>query len=304
MNKLISDIIREHNGPYRDNGVSVVRVSGMDNKQFLQGQLTNDIDSLGDDQYKLASYCTHQGKVIANMQLIADGDDVIIILPKHLSEYFIEKISKYILMSKVKFDVDSKSTVLSILGDEASLIAKKYKVLAPGHYKKIDDSNIVINMSTPSIPQCKCILMNPEYQIDISYSEKDKPNTCLIDFFNLVTRLQMENIEKYIPQVLNADKLNTVSYKKGCYTGQEVIARTHYLGNVKKHVYLVNINNSEIHEKNITNEDGESVGELIGECFIYKDIILSHSILRDSCDFNELFLGKDLVEVIPMEDIV
>jgi folate-binding protein YgfZ len=114
----------------------------------------------------------------------------------------------------------------------------------------------------------------------------------------------MENIEKYIPQVLNADKLNTVSYKKGCYTGQEVIARTHYLGNVKKHVYLVNINNSEIHEKNITNEDGESVGELIGECFIYKDIILSHSILRDSCDFNELFLGKDLVEIIPMEDIV
>ena len=89
MNKLITDIIREHNGPYRDNGVSVIRVSGMDNKQFLQGQLTNDIDSLGSEQYKLASYCTHQGKVIVNMQLIADGDDVIIILPKNLSEYFI-----------------------------------------------------------------------------------------------------------------------------------------------------------------------------------------------------------------------
>ena len=47
MNKLIADIIREHNGPYSDNGVSVIRVSGIDNKQFLQGQLTNDIDSLG-----------------------------------------------------------------------------------------------------------------------------------------------------------------------------------------------------------------------------------------------------------------
>ena len=105
-------------------------------------------------------------------------------------------------------------------------------------------------------------------------------------------------------RVLNADKLNTVSYKKGCYTGQEVIARTHYLGNVKKHVYLVRTNNSKIYEKNIINQDGESVGELIGECFIYKDITLSHSILRDSCDFNKLFVGKDVVEVIPMEDIV
>ena len=64
MDKLISDIIREHNGPYSDNGVSVIRVSGIDNKKFLQGQLTNDIDSLGNEQYKLASYCTHQGKVI------------------------------------------------------------------------------------------------------------------------------------------------------------------------------------------------------------------------------------------------
>ena len=141
-------------------------------------------------------------------------------------------------------------------------------------------------------------------QIDINFSEKDKPSTCLIDLFSLVTRLRVENTEKYIPQVLNSDKLNTVNYKKGCYTGQEVIARTHYLGNVKKHVYLVNINNSEICETNIINKDGESVGELIGERFIYKDVNMSHSILRDSCDFNELFLGKDVVKVIPMEDIV
>ena len=304
MNKLIFDIIKDYSGPYHDNGVSVIRVSGMDNKQFLQGQLTNDIDSLTNDQYRLASYCTHQGKVIVNMQLVSDGDDVIIILPKHSSEYFIEKISKYILMSKVKFEIDSGAAIFSILGDEALLINKKYNVTASGHYKKIDDNNIIINMSNRSIPQCKVILMNPEHQIDIKCSEEEKPSTCLIDLFSLVTRLQVGNIEKYIPQVLNADKLNTVSYKKGCYTGQEVIARTHYLGNVKKHVYLVCINSSEIREKNIINKDSESVGELIGECFIYKEVILSHSILRDSCDFDELFVGKDKVEVIPMEDIL
>ena len=303
MNKLILDIINKNNGPYCDNGVSVIRVSGVDNKKFLQGQLTNDIDSLGGNQYKLASYCTHQGKVIVNMQLIADGDDVIIILPKHLSEYFIEKISKYILMSKVKFDIDSKVTVLSVLGDEALLIINKYNVISSGDYKKVDESNIIINMTTSSIPQCKCLLLNPEHQIDINYSNKNESNTCLIDLLSLVTRLKVENIEKYIPQVLNADRLDTVNYKKGCYTGQEVIARTHYLGNVKKHVYLVNIINSKTDEKNIINKDGESVGELIGECYKYENITLSHCILRDSCDFNELFIGKNVVEVILMEDI-
>ena len=303
MNKLISDIIKKHSGPYYDNGVSVIRVSGIDNKKFLQGQLTNDVDSLGNNQYKLASYCTHQGKVIVNMQLVADNEDVLIILSKHLSEYFIEKISKYILMSKVKLDIDPNMSVLSTLGDEASSIINKYNVLSSGEYKKINENIIIINMSTLSIPQCKCVLMKSEDQIDIKHYDKDESNTCLIDLFSLVTRLQVENIEKYIPQVLNADNLNSVNYKKGCYTGQEVIARTHYLGNVKKHVYLVLINNSEIHEKIIINKDGESVGELIGESFKYENIMLTHGILRDSCDFEDLFVGKDIVRVISMEDI-
>ena len=302
MNKLILNIIEKNNGPYHDAGIDVIRVSGIDNKKFLQGQLTNDIVSLQDQKYKLASYCTHQGKVISNMQLILNDNDIIILLPKHLSEYFIEKISKYILMSKVEFNIDSKSVVLSGLGKEALSIINKYNVTIPGDYKKIDNSSIIINMSNLSIPQCRCILFNPEQKVEIAYAKPDQDTTCLIDLFNLITRLQVENIEKYIPQVLNADKLDTVNYKKGCYTGQEVVARTHYLGSVKKHVYLVNINAIEINEKNIINRDGESVGELIGESFIHENIMLSHCILRDSCDFDELFIDKDKVCVISMEE--
>ena len=157
-------------------------------------------------------------------------------------------------------------------------------------------------MSTSSIPQCRCILFDPEQIADMTYTNSNQYSTCLIDLFNLITRLRVENIEKYIPQVLNADKLDTVNYKKGCYTGQEVIARTHYLGNVKKHVYLVNINATEINEKNIINNDGESVGELIGESFNHENVTLSHCILRDSCDFDELFIDKDKVSVISMEE--
>ena len=215
MNKLISNIIEKNNGPYYDAGMDVIRVSGIDNKKFLQGQLTNDIVSLQDEKYKLASYCTHQGKVISNMQLILNDNDIIILLPKHLSEYFIEKISKYILMSKVEFSIDSKSLVLSGLGEEALSIINKYSVTIPGGYKKIDNSSIIINMSTSSIPQCRCILFDPKQKVDIAYTNSDQYSTCLIDLFNLVTRLQVENIEKYIPQVLNADKLDTVNYKKG-----------------------------------------------------------------------------------------
>ena len=104
--------------------------------------------------------------------------------------------------------------------------------------------------------------------------------------------------------MLNSDKLNTVSYKKGCYTGQEVIARTHYLGNVKKHTYLAVVDACIDTEVNIVNKDGESVGELIGETFKYNDRILSHCILRDSSDFKDLCISNKNLQVITQEDIV
>jgi sporulation protein YlmC with PRC-barrel domain len=67
-------------------------------------------------------------------------------------------------------------------------------------------------------------------------------------------------------------------------------------------MYLVNIYSSKIKEKNIINNDGESVGEVIGKPYEYNNKLLTHCILRDSCNFNELHLGKDKVEVVAMED--
>ena len=102
-------------------------------------------------------------------------------------------------------------------------------------------------MSSPRLAMCRCILLEPN---DLPQDIRNT-NTCLIDFISNIVRFNIENTEKYIPQVLSADQLETINYKKGCYTGQEVIARTHYLGNVKKHMYLVNIYSSKIKEKNI-----------------------------------------------------
>ena len=298
MKKLISEILEFKKGLFHDKGLSVVRVIGEDKIKFLQGQLTNDVNKLDDENYLLASYCTHQGKVITNLQLLQDNEDIIILLQKDLADIFIEKISKYILMSKVSFEVDTKSDILSIIGDEAISILDKYKFKKIKTFKKIDDKKIYINMSTSMVPMCRCILQ----QSDDMIQETRNTKTCLIDLFSNIARLNPENTEKYIPQVLNADKLETINYKKGCYTGQEVVARTHYLGNVKKHMYLVNINKSEITEKNIINNDGESVGEIIGKNYQYNNKLLTHCILRDSCDLNDLYLGSDKVDIIFMED--
>ena len=302
MNNLIKEIRLNHSNMYVDNTLAVIRVSGKDNKKFLQGQLTNDIEKLS-DRYMNASYCTHQGKVIVNIQVFLSEYDVILLLSKSLCKYFIEKISKYILMSDVKFEVYDEVTALWSLGDRAKELMREYKISEDKVCRRISDSEYMINMSMDSTCQIRYVNLDSSEASKFEYNELSGTQTCLIDLFRLHTRLKTDNIEKFIPQVLNSDELETVSYKKGCYTGQEVIARTHYLGNVKKHTYLVTIDAPINNETNIVNSDGESVGELIGEIFTYQEVTLSHCILRDSSDFNDLFIKDNVVRVFAKEDI-
>ena len=302
MDNITEKIRLKHDKLYRDNTLTAIKVTGTDNKKFLQGQLTNDIENLS-DKYVHASYCTHQGKVIVNVQAFLCDDEIILLLTKSLSKYFLEKISKYILMSDVKFTEYDDITVLWGLGDKALKLIEEHKIDSDKSFNKISQSEYVINMTNDKKHQIRYIDLDSIAVKRIEHETLAESQTCLIDLFSMHTRLKRQNIEKFIPQVLNSDQLNTVNYKKGCYTGQEVIARTHYLGNVKKHTYLVSVDSSINDETNIVNSDGESVGELIGETFEFDNILLSHCILRDSCDFNDLLINDKDVQVLIKEDI-
>ena len=302
MDNLIKEIRSNHSDMYVDNTLAAIRVSGKDNKKFLQGQLTNDIEKLS-DRYINASYCTHQGKVIVNIQVFLSEDDVILLLSKSLSKYFIEKISKYVLMSDVKFMLYNEITALWSLGDKAKELMREYKIEEDKLCSKVSESEYMINMCMDNAYQIRYVNLDSSNTCKFEYNELSESQTCLIDLFRLHTRLKIDNIEKFIPQVLNSDELETVNYKKGCYTGQEVIARTHYLGNVKKHTYLVIIDAPINNETNVVNSDGESVGELIGETFTYQEVTLSHCILRDSSDFSDLFIKDNAIRVLAKEDI-
>ena len=302
MDNLIKEIRSNHSDMYVDNTLAAIRVSGKDNKKFLQGQLTNDIEKLS-DRFMNTSYCTHQGKVIVNIQVFLSEEDVILLLSKSLSKYFIEKISKYILMSDVKFMLYNEVTALWSLGDKAKELMREYKIEEDKLCSRISETEYMINMCMENSCQIRYINLDSSNTSKFEYNELSETQTCLIDLFRLHTRLKIDNIEKFIPQVLNSDELETVSYKKGCYTGQEVIARTHYLGNVKKHTYLVIIDAPINNETNVVNSDGESVGELIGETFTYQEVILSHCVLRDSSDFSDLFIKDNVIRVLAKEDI-
>ena len=167
MDKLISQIIEKYNGPFLDENLAVLAVNGKDSKKFLQGQLTNDIIGLDSEKYLLSSYCTHQGKVIANIQVLLVDETILLLLPKSIVSIFIDKISKYILMSDVEFVHITEAKVLSIIGNEAIRILAEEKFQEIHTHKKIDEKTVLINMSTSFASLCRYIVLDSNAENNI-----------------------------------------------------------------------------------------------------------------------------------------
>ena len=188
---------------------SLIKISGEDSELFLQSQFSNDIKKIHDNEIQINAYCQHQGKIMALIWVFIKNDSFYLSLPLELKEFVLSKLNMYKLMSKVNIE-DLSSQIY------------QYGVLD----KKIDGSMKLTN--NLSIYTSRKIL---ESNCDINFWEK----TC-ID--NNLPDIYLSTSEQFIPQSLNLD-INEfgVSFTKGCYPGQEVVARMHYLGKPKRRLF-------------------------------------------------------------------
>jgi folate-binding protein YgfZ len=109
----------------------------------------------------------------------------------------------------------------------------------------------------------------------------------------------METKEQYIPQVLNLEKLNGINYKKGCYTGQEIVARTHYLGKIKKQIFLVNHNSKLINVTDkIHDENNEILGEVISSNQTIQEEIICLAIIRLDAVEKDLYINNIKINIV------
>ena len=284
-----------------DKNTTCIQVSGEDSQKFLQGQFSNDITEVTDSVYQYSSYSTNQGKVIAIFRILKNNQGYLLLINKDVAKYFIERLSMYILMSKVIIEEQKDCKIYGVLGKSANNILLN-NILKENEYIKSSD-NIILNNKNKYMPAATIIkiksnnsesdeLLQSEINVDYNVNE-------LIDNLLLLPRITMATKETYIPQVLNLEDLNGINYKKGCYTGQEIVARTHYLGKIKKKIFLL-----EHYEKDI--DIGDKIhdvnGELVGEIFTstqkINDVFLSIGIIRlDSIDKN-IFAKQTSLKII------
>jgi folate-binding protein YgfZ len=212
--------------------LGVIRLEGPDAPGFLQGQVTADLRLLEPGQAAQAAWCSPQGRVIALLRLLRLEGGLLCVLPRELTADVAARLARFVMRAKVS--ISDESGVLAVAGvsgtpaalpasaadlDVLPLPAERALVVAPA--ARIESALAVEPAEPAAAWEAACIrLGEPEVYVSTS--------------------------ESWVPQMLNLDLLGAVSFRKGCYPGQEIVARTQNLGRIKRRLFRYRASGNEL----------------------------------------------------------
>jgi len=232
--------------------LALLKVTGEDHVNFLQGQLTQDMN-LTENQWSFAAQCNPQGRVIAFFMTFVRNGSTFLITDKESSDQAIEQLKKYVMRSKVSFELCAESIYFNCSSNTHDLNNNSDEAI---NLVSQDQESIILQHFTGAY---YCSQSEPENCSDALQWRKSQINAGIPFLTN-------KALNKFTPESINLDLLNAVNFNKGCYTGQEIVARMHYLGKAKKRLFKVKIegklDNIKISD-NITESEGKTIGHLV-----------------------------------------
>jgi tRNA-modifying protein YgfZ len=213
-----------------------LRFTGPDALSFLQGQVSNDTRRLAENRSLLAAYSSPQGRVLAIMHLLPHSSGVIAILPRELVLPTLEGLRKFVLRAKVK--IEDAAEFLSVAGVHGA-----HRLPSTGYTEKADIGVAAVNRDPGRYWVIGAAEKLAEHGLggDSFNVEQVEHDWRLADIRAGLPQIYLATRESFVAQMLNLDLLDGISFSKGCYTGQEIIARTQHLGRIKRRLYRLQL---------------------------------------------------------------
>ena len=229
--------------PYPQNGVAslehlgVIQVEGEDAAKFLHGQLTQDFALLDLQHARLAAFCSAKGRMQASFIGFkrAQGN-VLLVCSKDLLAATLKRLSMFVLRAKAKLsDASDKFAVYGLLGNATQSIAEKDD---SAWVKTEKEAAIYVNLY-PAEGVKRQLCVQPADHAAPSGQALALEHWLWTEVRSGVATLSTPVVEAFVPQMLNYESVGGVSFKKGCYPGQEVVARSQFRGTLKRRAFLV-----------------------------------------------------------------
>ncbi|KXX64086.1 hypothetical protein AY586_03170 [Marichromatium gracile] len=222
----------------------VLLARGEDAADFLQGQLTNDVRELSAEHTQLTALCTQKGRVLACGRLIALDEIRALLLPAERIETTLAHLRRYVLRSRVRLEAaGDQLVVLGLAGTEAPTLLERLELAVPAHANGLARRDGVAVVALPDTTPRYLLLAELERArglweaLAAHATPSDGAIWRRLDIRAGLPSVHAGTAEAFIPQMLNLQLIDGVSFNKGCYTGQEVVARMHHLGKLKRRMY-------------------------------------------------------------------
>jgi len=283
----------------------VLAVRGPDASKFLQGQLTCNLNYLSDAKATLGARCTQKGRMQSSFRILLEGDGCLLAMASELIEPQLADLKKYAVFSKSKLTDESAAWVRFGLqsGDEA---LSSLGLDLPQDTDSVVRANDLIAIRVS--PARAELWVRSEHAADTrSRLAAHLPEGSLNDW--LLGQIQAgigqvvgSTREAFIPQMINLQAVGGVSFKKGCYTGQEIVARMQYLGKLKRRLYRLTLASDALPEPGtalFSPVHGSSVGEVVIAANAPSGIELLAVLQADAAEDGNIHLGTP--EGLPLQ---
>jgi len=229
----------------------LISIRGEDAEDFLQGQFTNDIRQVDSEHAQISGYCSPKGRLLSNFLIFKRADSYFLRLPKVLIEETLKRLRMFVLMSKVVMEDSSDGQIH--IGYSGPNAEKELTDLFGQIPVEVFDTMQLNDLTVIRLPG-----INPRFEILGPLNEIEKIWESLnvraapvgsevwswLSIQSGLPLITSNTVDAFVPQMVNMQLINGVSFKKGCYTGQEIVARMQYLGKLKRRMYLAHIDTS------------------------------------------------------------
>ena len=228
--------------------LGLIKVSGEEAADFLQGQFTNDIRELSDDSCQLSGFCNPKGRMFANFWVFKRDGDIYLQMPHETLAPTLKRLSMFVLRSKVTLvDASDELVCIGTIGEQAETLLKNRMPSLPDHSRRLIQHEGLTIIHQPGVtPRYKIIGKHGDVQaLWEQLAEQTTPADTtywrLWDIRAGIPSIYAKTAEAFIPQMVNMQLVDGISFTKGCYCGQEIVARTQYRGTLKRHMHLTHL---------------------------------------------------------------
>lgn len=281
------------------NHEGILAVRGADAAKFLQGQLTCNLNYLTADHSSLGARCTPKGRMTSSFRILAEGDGFLLAMAKDLLDSQLADLKKYAVFSKATLSDDSAQWARFGLGGAGAILAELGLELS-GDADQVAraDGLIAVGLGQGRVelwvPAERAAALLDLLQARLAHAE-------LNDWLLGQVRAGVGQVfgatrELFIPQMINLQAVGGVSFKKGCYTGQEIVARMQYLGRLKRRLQRLKLDGGELPEPGrelFSPVHSTSVGEVVLAARAEDGVELLAVLQDDAAADGNVRLGDD-----------